>query len=317
MAYRNLSVFQPIGLDRIPVQAVINQSAIEFAASRRQMATASQRVPAIGSVASSVIPRGEFYPEDTGTDTTVLLEATKFGQAVPVTDEDLADALAYFDAQNSYGVAWANSHAIELDNACLGVLSGPGVPETTVPFTSVYATAGISKIASSAAGLDDDDIIAWLGAHEEGNGYSAADTVIIAHPRFKTVLLQVTNSVTGAKVFGSGNTDLTGTGPFAAVSRRAAILKDYPVLWTRGAITSATATETEAVSLGAAGTAGNPLMIVANRNNLLLGVPKGVAGPEFKEERIPGKDVVEFMFRSRRAFTLGSAASASVLELTS
>src|SRR3954452_15765397 len=163
MAYRPIADFLPIGLDRTPVQAVPRTSAIEFLSRRVQMSSSSVRVPALGTVDSDVIPRGEFYPEDTTADATVLLELTKFGQAVPVTDEDLGEASRYYNAQDALGTAWANSAAVQLDTGAIGCTAGPGVPETTVPFTSIYYavshnatgyTANANKVALAASALD-------------------------------------------------------------------------------------------------------------------------------------------------------------------
>lgn len=298
------------------VQNLFTRSAVELAASRRNMTTNAQRVPGTLGAADDVIPEGEFYPEHTGTQTSVLLEASKFGQAFPLTDEDLADSGAYINAQNQLGTAWSSKHAVHLDNATLAVSGGPGVPETNIPFTSVYYavrhngtgyTADANRATTTKAALAADGdgygiLSDFLALAEDSSVYNEADTVIIANGAFKSLFRSIKNS-SGDPMFFGGATSVSGTLEGAPV-RVADTLFNIPILWTPGARVSAVASDNPT---------GNPLMIVANRQNMLLGVR---SGPEQKEERIPGKDVVELMFRSRRAFKAADPNAFAVLELT-
>jgi hypothetical protein len=60
---------------------------------------------------------------------------------------------------------------------------------------------------------------------------------------------------------------------------------------------------------------GNPLLIVANKSGLILGVR---SGPESQVSDQPQweSDVIELKMRARRGFALASADSARVVELT-
>lgn len=299
-----------------PVQTLLNLSAVELVSDRRDMKTNSQRVPGTLGADDDVIPKGDFYPETTGSQSHVLLEASKFGQAFPLADEDLADEAGYINAVNQIGTAWASKHAVHEDNAALGVSGGPGVPETNVPFTSVYYavkhnatgyTANDNYSTTTAAALAVDGagygvLSDFLAKAEDWDGYDEVNTVIIANRAFRQLFRGIKNSV-GDPMFYGGATTVSGTLDGAPV-RSADILFNIPILWSAGARVSATASATPT---------GNPLMIVANRNHMLLGVR---SGPEQKEERIPGKDVVELMFRSRRAFVPNDPNSFAILEKT-
>jgi phage protein U len=303
------------------VQTLQKQSAVELLASRRTMTTNSQRIFGTLSAANSVIPKGSFYPEHVGSNTSFLLEATKSGQAFPLTDEDLADEGSYINAVNQIGTAWAAKYATWLDNATLGVSGGPGVPDTTVPYTSVYysvrhtvgsytandnyssTTSALLAAVSTTPSTGGYNILSnFLATAEDNDEYDEANTVIIAHRSFRTLFRSVKNSQ-GDPMFFGGATTVSGTLEGAPV-RSADLLFNIPIVWSNGARVSATASDTPT---------GNPLMIVANRNQLLLGVR---SGPESKSERIPGKDVTELEFRSRRAFVPASGAAFSVLEKT-
>lgn len=300
----------------VPVQTLNQRSAIEFAATRRPMRTNSQRVPGLLGADDDVIPKGDFYPETTGAGTSVLLEASKFGQAFPLAEEDLADEAGYINAIDQYGTAWANKHAVHLDNACLGVSGGPGVPETTVPFTSVYyavrhndtgytANANYDSTTAAAMAADGDGLGLlndFWALWEASSAYDEANGIVIAHPRFRGVMRSVKNS-NGDPIFAQAATNISAS--LVGIPQRVTdTINGLPVLWSTGARVHATASATPA---------GNPLMIVGNRQNLLLGVR---SGPEQKEETIPGKDVIELMFRSRRAFKPVDPSAMTVLELT-
>jgi hypothetical protein len=298
-------------------QNLFLRSAIELVAARRTMRSNSQRVPGTLGASDDVIPKGEFYPEHIGTQTSVLLEASKFGKAFPLTDEDLSDeGVVQQNSVDQLGTAWIAKHSVHLDNACLGVSGGPGVPETNVPFTSVYyavrhndgdysADDNYASTTAAALGVDGDGygiLSDFLALAEGQTVYNEVDTVILAHPSWKSLFRGVKNSQ-GDPMFFGGATTVSGTIDAAPV-RSADVLFNIPIVWTPGARVSATASDNPS---------GNPLMIITNRQNLLLGVR---SGPEQKMERIPGKDVVELMFRSRRAFRLADPTSAVVLEKT-
>jgi HK97 family phage major capsid protein len=278
------------------------------------MTTDTRHVPRSADVSVSVIPKGSAYPEDTAAVDEVLLYVTKFGTAVRIADEDLADA-----PENIIGIkqqSWARAYAIELDNACLAVTAGPGVKDTTVPFTSIYyavrhADSGASYTADanylslsnatltgSAAGAKSGLYTAasnLLGLLEQGKFWDDASLWTIAHPAFKALFRTVKDDQ-GRPIWTEGQGGAADT------------LFGYPVKWTLGAKTSAVATSSPT---------GNPLMIVGNTAYLRYGKR---SGPE--SMIIPGDtglgaltDETILKMRARRAFVPGNPGAFAVLEL--
>jgi HK97 family phage major capsid protein len=279
-----------------------------------QMTSDTRHVPRAADVTVSVIPKGTAYPEDVAAVDEVLLYVTKFGSAIRIADEDLADA-----PENIIGVkqmSWARAYAIELDNACLAVTAGPGVKDTTVPFTSVYYAV---RHADTGAGyLADANYLSLsnatlsgtaqgqksglytstsnlLGLLEGGKFWDDSAVWTIAHPAFKALFRNVRDDQ-NRPVWTEGQGGSADT------------LFGYNVQWTLGAKTSATATSAPA---------GNPLMIVGNTAYLRYGKR---SGPE--SMIIPGDtglgaltDETILKMRARRAFVPGNPAAFAVLEL--
>lgn len=296
--------------------AIEQRSAMEALAGPAaiNMTTDTRHVPRSADVSVSVIPKGTAYPEDVAAVDEVLLYVTKFGTAVRIADEDLADA-----PENIIGVkqkSWGRAYAIELDNACLAVTAGPGVKDTTVPFTSIYyavrhndtgagytadanytslSNASLSGTAAGAkAGLYT-GVSNLFGLLEQGKFWDDANVWTIAHPAFKALIRNVRDD-TGRPLWVEGQGGAADT------------LFGYPVKWTLGAKTSPVATSAPG---------GNPLMITGNTGYLRYGKR---SGPE--SMIIPGDtgvgaltDETILKMRARRAFVPGNPAAFAVMEL--
>jgi HK97 family phage major capsid protein len=278
------------------------------------MTTDTRHVPRSADVSVSVIPKGSAYPEDVAAVDEVLLYVTKFGTAVRIADEDLADA-----PENIIGVkqmSWSRAFAVELDNACLAVTAGPGVKDTTVPFTSIYYavrhndtgasyTADANYLSLSNGSLSGTAAGAKSGLYSAGSSLLAlleggkfwdeSSVWIIAHPAFKALIRNVRDDQ---------NRPIWTEGQGGAADT----LFGYNVKWSLGAKTSAVATSSPA---------GNPLMIVGNTAYLRYGKR---SGPE--SMIIPGDtglgaltDETILKMRARRAFVPGNPAAFAVLEL--
>lgn len=317
MAYKDIDGYINLEVESNPVVALAQRSAVEFVARRVNMGSDTKRVNRLPAASDSVIAKGEFYPENTTGGTSVLLEAAKFGQAFPLTDEDLADAVSAATVVNDLGVAWASKHAVKLDNACLGVTVAKVGPDSNVaPFTSLYREISqynsASNRVSTQGALTIADILDVIGRAEGSTNFDESRAIIIAHPSFK-------GSIRGL-LDGNGNryapaeTSLSGNLPYTVTRTGVPTIEGIPVIFTYGAMTTAAASDTPAGAGGAAGAAGNALLFVGNRDTLILGAR---SGPEQKSERIPGKDVTELMFRSRRGFAVGDVASWAVIERSS
>jgi HK97 family phage major capsid protein len=117
--------------------------------------------------------------------------------------------------------------------------------------------------------------------------------VIIAHPKFKMSLRNLKDA-DGLRVV----TDPLGSGVPTVFG--------HEVRFSYGAATSAAYSDNPT---------GNPLLVVANKSGLILGVR---SGPESQVSDAPQweTDHIELKMRARRGFVLASADSARVVELT-
>jgi HK97 family phage major capsid protein len=165
-----------------------------------------------------------------------------------------------------------------------------GVTGTGGPFESVYRAVGAGNRLATAGDLSYEDIQGVIGDME---GNRKGGLVIIAHPKFKMALRNLKDA-SGDRVvadpFGAGVPTIFG----------------HEVRFSYGAATSATYTDNPS---------GNPLLVVANKSNLILGVR---SGPESQVSDQPqwATDHIELKMRARRGFVLASADSARVVELT-
>lgn len=277
------------------LEVVAQNSAVEALATRENMGTDAKVVPAINGIAVSVIAKGGAYPEDETVDGEVTLKARKFGTAIRIADEDLKDSPADIIGQKQR--SWATAYAVKLDNAVLGTTGAEN--GTTVPFTSVYAKVAADapeNLIQTAGAVSYDDFSAALSA-VEGGQYSSGELAIIAHPFFKGAFRNLKDD-NGSPLFVQG---LAGTPD---------TLFGYRVVWSRGAKTSATASETPN---------GNPLMVVVNPDHLLLGVRSGPESAFASADSGAAflTDEALLKMRSRRAFTLGAPEAAAIIEVTS
>lgn len=308
----NLGAWIPEQRGSAVYQIVEQTSAIEGLARREPMTSDTKTIPRSAGVDTAVVPKNSAYPENDNTDDEVVLQSRKFGVIVRMAEEDLADIPENVIAAKQ--AEWASSYAVQLDNACIGTVGAASQP--TRPFTSIYqnlsvANVGLSytigaNIVRTAGAISYDDFSDVLSRVEMGAYFG--DIVVMAHPYFKGALRGIKDTA-GNPVFVQG---LAGT-PDS--------LFGLPVQFTPGAVVTTTApTNGGALPLatpggGAAGAAGNPLLVVASKNALALGVR---SGPEFMVD--PGMsfntDEVGLKCRSRRAFELLHPKAAAILEVT-
>lgn len=287
-----------------PVITRVNQvSAVEALARRVPMGTDTKRVPRSAGVGIATIAKGSAYSEDESANDDVVLTARKFGKAIRIADEDLAD-INYVDIIAGKQADWATSYAKFIDNATLGVTAAEN--GTTVPFTSVYKavtttnadtsyTANANLIQTGGA-VTYDDFSNLLGLVEGGSFFDESNMVVIAHPTFRASLRGIKDTA-GNPIFVQG---LAGT-PDTVFGFR--------VRWSMGAKTHATATDNPS---------GNPLMVVANSDLLLLGIR---SGPE--SFTAPANSGAAFLtdealvkMRARRGWAVGNENGVGVLEIT-
>jgi HK97 family phage major capsid protein len=296
--------------------AIARTSVVEAVARRVPMSANVRTFPRSGEADIDIIPKGSAYGEDISANDEVILTAKKFGRAARLAEEDiddvnLVDLIA--DKKRQFFTAYAR----KLDNACLGAA---GAVSATIPFTSVYQA---SRTADAGAGytaeanfrfinraLTYDDLADVVGAGETGDFYDQATAIVIAHPRYRNILRKMKDG-SGKYIFTEGNMSTDQSDQ----------LFGMPVRWSMGAAVSVGGAITRVVAptvnpAGAKGTAGNPLLIVAQPDALLLGVR---SGPE--SVVIDGRsglsaltDETILKMRARRAFGVAWPQAFQVLE---
>lgn len=286
------------------IQHISQNSAVEAEGRHETMTTEVKSFNRMGRVDVDIIAKGAAYGEDTNGVDDIEIKAVKFGRAIRIAEEDLEDSPTEIIGNKK--LAWASSYAVTLDNAALGTTAAKGAG---VPFTSVYKAvrsnddqmnyvADTNYIASGGA-ITYDDLVDFLAVYEDGDFADPANTVIFAHPSFKSVFRKLRDD-NGELLF---QKDVTGA--------TAGTLLDYRLRYTRGARATATAS-------ASALTPGNPLLIVGNRDLLIVGdrtQPESIV--------IDGRsglsaltDETILKMRARKAVGVGTPAGFAVLEKT-
>lgn len=296
----------PEEYDSSVIQRVNQVSVVEDLGRRYAMGTDTRFVPRSGGVEVGTTQKNAAYDEDDSPNDSVRLTARKVGTSlIRIAEEDLADSNVAILTQKR--MDWAVSAAKYFDNACLAVTAEEN--GGTVPFTSVYRTlsvsdstvdytAGDNLVQSATAGYD--EISQVLGLAEDSDYWDESRTIVIAHPSFRERMRNIKDN-DGHPIFVGGQSDPERGTPDTLFS--------HPIRWSRGAKTSATAMQNPD---------GNPLMIVANRDFLALGVRSGPeylvappnTGPAF------GSDQALVKMRMRRGFVVSHPKAFAVLELT-
>jgi HK97 family phage major capsid protein len=235
---------------------IAHTSAAERFGRHEPMNTPSKSFNRSGGVDLGVIGKSQAYGEDTSENDDVLIEAVKFGVAIRIAEEDLADTPEAII--NIKKLEWATSWAILEDNAAFGV---SGVKNKgTVPFTSVYSAlshddasteyTANENIVKTAGELTYEDLSDVLAVYEESQYYNEARTFIVAHPKFKNILRKLKDGEGRLIYQESVATGTPGT------------LFGIPIVFSLGAQVTATATSNPN---------GRPLLIVGNGDLLIVG----------------------------------------------
>lgn len=266
------------------------QSAVEAAARKVRMTSRTVSVPRFDTTGVDVVAEHAVIPIKDATLDEVVLTAVKFADRYAISVEDDQDSTV--DALNEYKRRWLSNYAITLDNACLGTTAAAN--STTVPFTSVYRAAGAGNRTSTAGDLSYEDLVEAFGDLEAGD-LAGSGLVVFAHPAFRMSLRNLKDAAGDRVVATEG-----------VLGANVPTIFGHEVRFTNGAKTSATATDSPA---------GNPLLIVVAKSNLILGVR---SGPESQVSDQPqwATDHIELKMRARRGFVLADGDAARVIELT-
>lgn len=273
----------------VALETLAAESAVEQVARKENMTSDAYRVPRFAADGVDIVAEGALIPQKEAVLDSVLLETNKWANRFALSVEDERDAV--INAFEAYKRHWATAFARELDNACLGVTADVTGPGTSVPFQSVYnAASDAGNVVTTAGDLKFEMLNDLFVAIETGD-YNG-DLVLIAHPAFAGALRNLKDSAGDRVVtepLGGGNQSIFGR----------------PVVYSTGARTSAVATDKPT---------GNPLLIVGNRQHMILGVRDGVesAIADFRWEY----DEREVKMRARRAFAVATPEAFHVIEKT-
>jgi len=287
----------------------VNQiSGVEALGSPVPMNSETRSVPRSAGVGVALVAKGGTYSEDQSVNDSVILSAQKFGQAVRIAEEDIDDSIA--DVIATKQKDWATSYGKMFDNACLATSAAAGAG---VPFNSVYYsltqsnsntgyTANSNLTQTGSAGTTYATLSQSLGNVERGNYFDISEMVCLAHPAYRNLLRNIKDS-NQRPIFQESSAGFPGGGMAASPDT----IFGIPIHWSLGAMTSATATPTPT---------GNPLLIWANRNYMIVGRR---SGPE--SVFIDGRNGLSALtdesilkMRARRAFAVGHEAAFSVHE---
>lgn len=294
MARNNLDSWVPEENDSEVIQRVNQVSAVERLSRSVAMTSETKSVPRSAGVGVSTISKGGTYGEDTNTNDDVVLTARKHGQAIRIAEEDLADTLV--DVIASKQVDWATSYGKYLDNAALAVTAAED--GSSVPYTSVYKelndNLSANVVQTGTGGIDYENLSSTLGLVEDSDYFEEDRVVVIAHPKARQSFRGVKDDQ-GNPIFVKG---LAGTPD---------TLFGHEVVWSLGARTSATATDSPS---------GNPLVVFANRDYLLLGRR---SGPEsvFIDGTTGASALTDeaiLKMRARRGFAVAKNEAFAILE---
>jgi hypothetical protein len=293
------------------IQALARNSVTELLGRPEPMASDTKWVPRSGNFAIAAIAKGAAYGETAGTNDYVELIARKAGGVARIAEEDLLDSPVQILATKR--VDAARNMAIFFDNSTLGTSAAAN--GTTVLYDSVYKavrttdtnvgyTADANFVSGSATY---DNLSATLGKVEDSIWFDDSQLFVAASPAFRQVFRGVKDTQ-NRPIFIEG-TDQQGA---------ADLLFGNRVNWTMGARVSATNTTAPA---------GNPLLIIGNRDLLIKGLAKLTpqivsSNPGFQLQRAAtgvGFLTDEALMKAamRRGFKVGAANAFAVFEKTS
>lgn len=283
-------------------------SAMERLPRVEPMGTDTKHVPRSGGMSfAGAVGKGVAYTEDASTNDEVLLTARKLGKVMRVADEDLKDTASLVNIIQTKQLDWARSYAIGFDNACLGVTAAEN--GTTIPFTSLYKALSTSNsavgytadanIIKTAGALTYTDLSTVVGTIETGAFWADSDLAVIAHPAFRALMRGLVGS-DGRPIFTENQSVQNDT---------VDALFGIPVVWSLGAKTHATATDSPT---------GNPLLFVGNTSYLIKGDRSGpeyvLAGADSGAAFLTDEALLKV--RTRRGFAVANENAWAAIEIT-
>lgn len=280
------------------LEAVRATSAVEATGRRFNMTSDLANFKSLSGANARIVAEGALIPDASLEFNEVALRAFKWAEILPLSYEDVSDSSG--SVIEAYKQDFFTNFALKYDNAALGVTAAQGTTTGTLadrPFNSAYYVASQNgRVIQTAGDVTLEDVSAALGALETTPIFNASRAVIIAHPQFKAAL-RLLKDEDGNPVYSAGQAVSGGVGE---------TLFGIELRFSFGARTSATMTDAPT---------GNPLLIVADRSALIVGVR---SGPEsiLSTEVDFKTDVYNLKMRARRGFLVSEADNVSIVEKT-
>jgi|SRR6478609_1768956 len=287
MAFTDLTVdngWIPVQYESDVLLKEVTTSAVESVARKVNMKTDQVKVPRFIDSGVNVVAEGATIPLNDPDLDSVILDAHKFANRFATSSEDDEDSIVNF--LDTAKKNWLSNYAVALDNAVLGVTGTGG------PYESVYRAVGSGNRTATAGALTYDHLVEAIGEMETAR---KGGLVVIAHPSLKMALRSLKDA--------DGNFVID---PDTRLGEATPTLFGHQVAWSYGAKTNATYSDNPS---------GNALLVVAAKDELILGVRSGPESKVSTEEQW-ANDNIELKLRARRAFVLAEANSARVVEIT-
>lgn len=269
----------------------VQTSVVEQVARIERMTTDQRKVLRFVDDGVDVVAEGATIPLNDPALDHVILDAIKFANRYAFSSEDVEDQIV--DAMAQARASWLSNFAVKLDHSVLGVTAA-GAGTSAAPFNSVYyevETNG-AGVDQTAGALTYDDLVTVFGDLETNR---KGNLVAIAHPAFRMALRSLKDT--------DGNFVVD---PDSRLGAGVPTIFGHELRFSYGAVAAAAASDNPT---------GNPLLVVTNKSNFILGVRSGPEAKVSTEEQW-ANDNIELKVRARRGFVLADPDTARVIELT-
>lgn len=309
-----------------------NVSAWEAASARTETMRVDSKQIAISADASvEVTQKGATYNLDTGGGTTVQIDAAKLTHASSYDEEDRSDAAAWQDITQNKKVMATNNLALLYDNGALAVTGAQVIGSKTQPYESAYHAlanynGGSNILTLSVAAFNTNtkalnDALSNVTDLYEDSPWASEDQVWIMSTAFKKYLRAM--DATGKNGV-NWYVPPTGGEPRDVRAGKQPILRGevggVPAYFTRAARLSATMTYQPPIGVGAKGSLGNAIAMLAPASMICVGNRDPLRSQFLDSQNGNGgigalSDTDYLKMRVRKAARLLVPAAAVILEI--
>lgn len=309
-----------------------NVSAWEAASARTETMRVDSKQIAISADASvEVTQKGATYNLDTGGGTAVQIDAAKLTHASSYDEEDRSDAAAWQDITQNKKVMATNNLALLYDNGALAVTGAQVIGSKTQPYESAYHAlanynGGSNILTLSVAAFNTNtkalnDALSNVTDLYEDSPWASEDQVWIMSTAFKKYLRAM--DATGKNGV-NWYVPPTGGEPRDVRAGKQPILRGevggVPAYFTRAARLSAAMTYQPPVGVGAKGSLGNAIAMLAPASMICVGNRDPLRSQFLDSQNGNGgigaiSDTDYLKMRVRKAARLLVPAAAVILEI--